>query len=65
MDIFGRGLDWLGLITVPEQELQRQEQTIDPGPTPVGEIWLKAGVCWGSLVGAGVGSGYLVGIDVS
>ena len=38
---------------------------IDPGSTHVGDIWSKADICWGSLVGAGVGSGYLVGIDVS
>ena len=37
----------------------------DPGPAPVDYIWPKANVCWGSLVGAGVGSGYLVRIDVS
>ena len=55
----------MGPITAPEQELQRQEEIIDPGSTPVDDIYPKADVCWGSLVGAVVGSGYLVGIYVS
>ena len=46
-------------------ELQRQEETMDPGSTSVGYILPKADICWGSLVGAGVDSGYLVMIDVS
>ena len=49
----------------PERELRRREEIIDPGPGPVDNIWSVADVCWESLVGAGVGSGYLVGIDVS
>ena len=45
--------------------MRRQEETIDPGSTPVGDIWPETDVCWRSLVRARVGSGYLVGIDVS
>ena len=65
LEIFGRGLDQLGPIMTPEQELRQQEKTIEPGLTPVGDIWPEADVCWGSLVGAGVGAGYLVGTNVS
>ena len=65
LEIFGQGLDRLVPITAPERELRRREEIIDPGPTPVEDIWLEADVCWGSLVGACVGSGYLVRIDVS
>ena len=65
LEIFGRGLDQLGPITAPERELRRKEEIIDPVPTPVEDIWLKDDVCWGILVGACVGSGYLVGIKVS
>ena len=52
-------------ITALERELRRQEKIIDPGPEPVDDIWSEADVCWGSLVGDSVGSGYLVRIDVS
>ena len=49
----------------PERELRRWEEIIDPVPTPVEYIWIKADVCWLSLVVACVGLGYLVEIDVS
>ena len=65
MEIFGRGSDWLKPITVPERELRPQEERIYPGRTPVDDICPEAKVYWGSLVRSGVGSGYLVGIDVS
>ena len=52
-------------ITAPERELRRQDEIIDTGRTPVDDIWLNADICWRSLVGAGVGSEYLVGIDVT
>ena len=63
--VVGQGLNYLGSITVPEWDLQQQEEKIDPGSTPVGDIWTDADVCWGSLVWAGLCSGYLVMIDVS
>ena len=65
LEIFGRCFDPLGPITALERELRRQEQIIDPGSTPVGDIWSEADNFRGSLVRAGVGSGYLVGIGVS
>ena len=65
MEIFGRGSDWVGPITEPEQEIRRQEERIDPGSMPVDYIWPKANVFWESLAGAVVGPGYLVNIDVS
>ena len=65
LDIFGRGSAQVRPITVPEWDLRRQEEIIDPGPGPVDDIWYKSDVCWGSLVRDGVGSGYLVEIDVS
>ena len=65
MEIFGRGSDWLVLITAPERYLQLWEETIDPVSMPVGDIWLKTNVCSRSLVGARVGLGYLVGVDAS
>ena len=49
----------------PERELRWQEDTIDPVSTPVGDIWSKIEVCWRSLVGACVGSVYLVRIKLS
>ena len=58
-------MDQLVTITSPERELRRQEGTIYQVPTHVGDMWPEADVCWGSLVGAYVGLGYLVGIDVS
>ena len=63
--IIGWGSYWLGSITAPYRELRRQEETIDPGSIAVGYILPKADICWGSLVGAGVDSGYLIGMDVS
>ena len=65
MKIFCQDSDQLGLIMALEWELQRQEETIEPGSTPVGDIWPAPDVYWKSLVRARVGSGYLVGIDVS
>ena len=61
---------WLGIGSVgtdhgPGAGAAAGGRKIDPGATPVGYIWLDANVCWGSLVGACVGSGYLVGIGVS
>ena len=38
---------------------------IGPGSTHVGDIWPDTDVCWRSLVGACVGSVYLVGTNVS
>ena len=64
LKIFGLGSDQLGLITAMEQELRHQEGTIEPGSTPVGDIWPEADVYRGILVGACVGSRYLVCIDV-
>ena len=55
----------MGLVTALQRELQRWEEIIDPGPTHVDDIWTKVDVGWGSLVGSGVSSGYLVRIDVS
>ena len=55
----------MGMITATERELRWREEIIDPGQMPVDGIWPKADVCWGSLVGAGVGSVYLVGVKVS
>ena len=52
-------------ITAPERELQRQDEIIDTGRTPVDNIWPNADICWGILVKDGVGSGYLVWIDVT
>ena len=52
-------------ITELERKLQRHEERIDLGPGPVDDIWSKANVCLGSLVSAGVDSGYLVRIGVS
>ena len=49
---------------MPERELRWQEETIDPGSTPVGGIWSETNICWRSLVGACVSLAYLVGIDV-
>ena len=49
----------------PDQELRPWEESIDPVPGPVDNILSEVYVCWGSLVEAGVGSGYLVGIGVS
>ena len=49
----------------PDWDMRRREESIDPGPGPVGDIWPKDDVCWGSLVGDGVGSVYLVGIGVT
>ena len=63
--MIGQGPDRLEPITSPERELRWQEEIIDPVPTPVEDIWLKDDVYWGILVGACVGSGYLVGIEVS
>ena len=65
MHIFGWVSDWLGLVTAPKRELRRQEEIIDLGPLLVDDIWPEANVCWGILVGVGVGSVYLVGIGVS
>ena len=65
MEIFGRGSDQVRPITELERKLQRREERIDLGPGPVDDIWSKANICWGALVGAGVDSGYLVGIGVS
>ena len=45
MEIFGRGLDWLGPITAPEWELWWQEGKIDLVSTPVVDIWPDAEVC--------------------
>ena len=52
-------------ITAPEQELWRREEIIYPCRTLVNNISHEADVCWRRLVGAGIGSGYLVGIDIS
>ena len=65
MEIFGQGSDRVGLITAPEQEMQRQEERIYLRLAPVDDIFPEVDVCWGILVGAGVGSGYLVRIDIS
>ena len=65
LNIFGWGSDRVGPITALEQNMRRREGTINPGSTPVDDILPKTDICWGSLVGAGVGSGYLDGIDVS
>ena len=65
MEIFGRSLDLLGTITTPERELQQREEIIDLGENPVEDIWIEVDAWWGSLVVSCVGSGYLVGINVS
>ena len=65
MEIFGKNSDRVGPITAPERDLQWQEEIIVLGKTPVDDIWPEAKVCWVILVGAGVGSEYLVRIDVS
>ena len=65
LKIFGWGSDWLGPITTPDQEFQLQEEIIDLGSTPVGDILPKTDVRWRSLVGACVGSRYLIIIGVS
>ena len=59
LNIFGQVWHWLRLTTALEWELQRQEETIDLIPTYIGYIWPDTDVCWRSLVGARVGSGYL------
>ena len=59
------GSKWVGSITALERKLRQQEERNDPGPGPVDDIWSEADVCWGSLVGASVNSGYLVRISVS
>ena len=64
LEIFGWGSDPVGPNTTPEQDVSQREETIDPVSTPVDDVWPEADVCWGSLVGAGFGSGYLVGINV-
>ena len=65
LEIFGWGSDHVGPVTTPEREVFHQAEIIDPGSKPVDDIWPEADICWGSLVGAGFGSGYLVSIDVS
>ena len=65
LKIFSWGSDWFGTIVAPERELRRQEETIDPGSRPVGDIWPETNICWRSLVGARGGSGYLVRINIS
>ena len=65
MEIFGRGSDQVGPITAPKRELRQWEERIDSGTGPVDDIWYEANVCWGSLVRAGVGSGYLVDNGIS
>ena len=56
MGIFGLGSDWVGPITALEQDMRRQEERIDPGSTPVDNIWPEENLCWGDLVGAGISS---------
>ena len=41
----------MGPITVPEQDLRRREERIDPIPGPIDDTWSEAEICWGSLVG--------------
>ena len=65
LEIFGQSLDLLGTITTPERELQQREEIIDLGENTVEDIWIEVDAWWGSLVVACVGSGYLVGINVS
>ena len=65
LEISGRDLDRLVPIMAPERELWWREEKIEPGSMHVEDIWLKFDFCWGSLLVAYVGSGYLVMINFS
>ena len=60
LKIFVWRLHWFRLTTTPQRDLRQREETIGLRPKSIQYICPDTDVCWRRLVGAHVGSGYLV-----